>query len=66
MFWMVLLVLVVGFVFFNLGVLTVWFGILEAVGKALFVVSGAFLVYIVWKRIARRRHPEWERLEPRR
>ena len=66
MFWMVLLVLVVGFVFFNLGVLTVWFGILEAVGKALFVVSGAFLVYMVWKWIARRPHPEVGRLEQRR
>ena len=66
MFWMVLLVLVMGFVFFKLGVLTVWFGVLEAVGKVLFVVSGAFLVYILWRWIARRRHPEVGRLEPRR
>ena len=44
MFWMLLLLLVMGLVFFKLGVLTVWFGLLQGLIKLLFVLSGAFLV----------------------
>ena len=55
MFWMVLLLLVMGLVFFKLGVLTVWFGVLQGLVKLLFVLSGAFLVVAAWKWVARQR-----------
>jgi hypothetical protein len=64
MFWMVLLLLVMGLVFFKLGVLTVWFGVLQGVVKLLFVLSGAFLVVAAWKWVVRRRQLkplEWRR-----
>ena len=64
MFWMVLLLLVMGLVFFKLGVLTVWFGVLQGLVKLLFVLSGAFLVVAAWKWLIRRRqlNPlEWRR-----
>lgn len=53
-----LLLLVMGLVFFKLGVLTVWFAILEGLVKVLFVVSGAFLFVATWKWVARRRQAE--------
>jgi len=55
MFWMVLLLVVMGLVFFKLGVLTVWFGLLQGLVKVLFVLSGAFLVAAAWKWVARQR-----------
>ncbi len=55
MFWMFLLSVVIGLVFFKLGVLTVWFGVLQGLLKLLFVVSGAFLVVAAWKWVARQR-----------
>lgn len=58
MVWMILLLLVMGLVFFKLGVLTVWFGVLQGLLKLLFVVSGLFLVAAAWKWVARRRHPQ--------
>ena len=64
MFWMVLLLLVMGLVFFKLGVLTVWFGVLQGVLKLLFVAVGAFLVVAAWKWVVRRRQLkplEWRR-----
>ena len=64
MILMFLLLLVMGLVFFKLGVLTVWFAILEGLVKVLFVVSGAFLVVAAWKWVARRRQAEpvrWRR-----
>ena len=58
MFWMILLLVVMGLVFFKLGVLTVWFGVLQGLLKVLFVVSGLFLIVAAWKWVARRRHPQ--------
>lgn len=55
MFWMFLLSVVLGLAFFKLGVLTVWFGVLQGLLKLLFVVSGAFLVVSAWKWVARQR-----------
>jgi len=55
MFWMVLLLVVMGLVFFKLGVLTVWFGLPQGLVKVLFVLSGAFLVAAAWKWVARQR-----------
>jgi hypothetical protein len=55
MFWMILLLLVMGLVFFKLGVLTVWFGVLQGLVKLLFVLSGAFLVVGAWRWVAQRR-----------
>jgi hypothetical protein len=53
---MLLLALVLGLVFFKLGVLTVWFGVLQGLVKLLFVLSGAFLVVAAWRWVAQRRH----------
>jgi len=58
MFWMILLLLVMGLVFFKLGVLTVWFGVLQGLLKLLFVVSGLFLVVGAWRWVARKRRPQ--------
>ena len=55
MFWMILLLLVMGLVFFKLGVLTVWFGLLQGLLKLLFVLSGLFLVVAAFRWVARRR-----------
>ena len=55
MFWMFLLSVVIGLVVFKLGVLTVWFGVLQGLLKLLFVVSGAFLMVAAWKWVARQR-----------
>jgi hypothetical protein len=55
MFWILLLLLVMGLVFFKLGVLTVWFGLLQGLVKVLFVLSGAFLVVAAVKWAARQR-----------
>jgi hypothetical protein len=55
MFWILLLLLVMGLVFFKLGVLTVWFGLLQGLVKVLFVLSGAFLVVAAVKWVARQR-----------
>ena len=52
---MLLLALVLGLVFFKLGVLTVWFGVLQGLVKLLFVLSGAFLFVAAWKWVAQRR-----------
>lgn len=64
MFWIILLLLVMGLVFFKLGVLTVWFGLLQALLKVLFVVSGLFLGMAAWKWVARRRRPRVVDLRP--
>lgn len=55
MFWLVLLALVAGFLLFKLGVLTVWFAVLQGLLKVLFVVSGLFLVVAAGKWLLRRR-----------
>lgn len=55
MFWLVLLALVAGFLLFKLGVLTVWFAVLQGVLKILFVVSGLFLVVATGRWLVRRR-----------
>jgi uncharacterized membrane protein YidH (DUF202 family) len=55
MIWMFLLAVVLGLVFFKLGVYSVVFGLLQLMAKVLFVVSGAFLVYGAWRWLARRR-----------
>ena len=57
MIWMFLLAVVMGFVFFKLGVLTVMFTLLQGLLKLLFVVSGLFLVVATWRWFARRRRP---------
>ena len=51
---MLLLAVVLGLVFFKLGVLTVWFGVLQGLLKLLFVLSGAFLVVAAWRWIGSR------------
>ena len=55
MIWMFLLAVVMGFVFFKLGVLTVMVTLLQGLLKLLFVVSGLFLVVATWRWIRRRR-----------
>ena len=55
MFWILVLLLVMGLVFFKLGVLTVWFALLQGMVKVLFVLSGAFLVVGAWRWVARQR-----------
>lgn len=57
MLWFILLLVVAGLVFFKLGVLTVWFSMLQALVKALFVLSGAFLAVAAWRWLMRRRRP---------
>ena len=73
MFWIFLLLLFVGFVFFKLGVYAVLLGVLEMLLKIVLLVTGGFILYAVWKRIARRRRvltlgsatlPANERKEP--
>ena len=64
MFWAFLLLLVMGLVFFKLGMLTVWFGVFELLAKILFFATGAFLLVAAWKWAIRRRRSEpvrWER-----
>ncbi len=57
MIWVVLLLLVMGLVFFKLGVLTVWFGVLQGLLKFLAIVSGVALLTYVWRWVASRRRP---------
>ena len=55
MIWMFLLAVVLGAVFFNLGVYSVLFSLVGLVAKVLFVVTGAFILVAVWRWVARRR-----------
>ena len=55
MFWMFLLLLVMGLVFFKLGVLTVWLGLFELLAKVLFFATGGFLLVAAWKWVGRAR-----------
>ena len=57
MFWIFLLAVVLALVFFKMGVLTVWFGVMQGLLKLLFVLSGAFLVVAAWRWFQRRRRP---------
>ena len=57
MIWMFLLAVVMGLVFFKLGVLSVMFALLQGLLKLLFVLSGLFLVVAGLKWLARRRRP---------
>jgi len=61
MIWMFLLAVVLGAVFFKLGVYSVVFGLVQLAAKVLFVLSGAFLVVAAWKWLSRRRRVEWIR-----
>lgn len=58
MFWILVLLLVMGLVFFKLGVLTVWLGIFELLGKVLFFGTGAFLLVYVGRWFVRRRREQ--------
>ena len=58
MIWMFLLAVVMGIVFFKLGVLTVWFALLQGLLKLLYVLSGLFLVVATWRCLARRRRAD--------
>ena len=55
MFWVFLGVLLMGAVFFKLGVYSVVLGLVGLAAKVLFVVSGAFILVAVWRWVARRR-----------
>ena len=55
MVWILLLCLVLGLVFFKLGVLTVWFSVLQGLLKLLGLVTGMFLVVAAWRWLQRRR-----------
>ena len=55
MIWMFLLAVVLGAVFFKLGVYSVVFSLVSFVAKVLFVVSGAFLLVAAWRWVGRRR-----------
>jgi len=55
MIWMFLLAVVLGAVFFKLGVYSVVLGLVGFVAKVLFVVSGAFILVALWRWVARRR-----------
>jgi hypothetical protein len=55
MIWMFLLAVVLGAVFFKLGVYSVVLGLVGVVTKVLFVVSGAFLVVAAGRWVMRRR-----------
>ncbi len=57
MLWIVLLAVVLGLVFFKLGVLTVWFSLLQGLVKVLGVLTGAFLLLAGWRWLQRRRRP---------
>jgi len=57
MFWMFLLLLVMALAFFKLGVLTVWIGVFELVGKVLFFGTGLFLLVYAGRWILQRRRP---------
>ena len=57
MLWVVLLAVVLGLVFFKLGVLTVWFSVLQGLLKLLGLVTGAFLLIAAWRWVQRRRRP---------
>ena len=61
MIWMFLLAVVLGAVFFKLGVYSVVFGLVQLAAKVLFVVSGAFILVGLWRWVARRRRVEWIR-----
>ena len=68
MIWMFLLAVVLGAVFFKLGVYSVVLGLVQFAAKVLFVVSGAFILVAVWRWVARRRSAQrvttvhrWER-----
>ena len=54
MLWIVLLAVVLGLVFFKLGVLTVWFSLLQGLVKVLGVITGAFLLLAGWRWLQRR------------
>ena len=57
MFWMILLALLLGFVFFKLGVYSVLLGLFDLVFKVLFFASGAFLLVYAGRWILKRRRP---------
>jgi hypothetical protein len=57
MFWMFLLLLVMALVFFKLGVLTVWLGVFELLGKLLLFGTGLFGLVYAGRWMLRRRRP---------
>ena len=58
MFWMFLVLLVMGFVFFKLGVYSIVLALFQLLFKVLFVLSGAFLLVAAWRWVARRRRTQ--------
>ena len=66
MFWMILLALLLGFVFFKLGVYSVLLGLFDLVFKVLFFASGAFLLVWGGRWLVRRRRVQPVTVDPRR
>ena len=57
MIWFLLAAVVLGIVFFKLGVYSVVLGLFELVFKVLFFASGAFLLVYAGRLILKRRRP---------
>jgi threonine/homoserine/homoserine lactone efflux protein len=55
MFLAFVLLLIMAYVFFKLGVYSVLLTIFQVLFQALLVVSGAFVVYFVWRKVMARR-----------
>jgi threonine/homoserine/homoserine lactone efflux protein len=55
MFLMFIVLLIMSFVFFKLGVYSVLVAMFQGLFQVLMVVSGAFIVYFVWKKVTTRR-----------
>ena len=55
MIWMFLLAVVLGAVFFKLGVYSVVLGLVQFAAKVLFGSSGPFILVGMWRWVARRR-----------
>jgi hypothetical protein len=57
MFWIFVLAVLLAVVFFKLGVLTVWLGVFEVLGKVLFFGTGLFLIVYAGRWVMQRRRP---------
>jgi len=60
MFLMFIVLLIMSLLFFKLGVYSVLVAMFQGLFQVLMVVSGAFIVYFVWKKVTTRRRGQIE------
>ena len=64
MIWLFLLAVILAMAFFKMGVLVVWFGLLKSAVQFLLFIGGGFVLYGIWKWVARKRSSQNDGRQP--